>query len=66
VSGRRKARRTHRAGLHDLAQGQVHPGIAQHEVAVECFAVLELDQHGVALRRVEKPEGQLHGGKQNC
>lgn len=28
-------------------------------MAVECFAVLELDQHRVALRRVQKPEGQL-------
>jgi hypothetical protein len=54
-----KRPRTHRTRLHHLAQRQVHPRVAEDEVAVECFAVLELDQHGVALRRVQKPEGQL-------
>lgn len=34
-------------------------------MAVECFAILELDEHGVALRRVEKPEGQLHEVNRN-
>lgn len=51
--------RTHGARLDHLAQRQVHPCVAQHQVAVERLAVLELDQHGVALRRVQKPEGQL-------
>ena len=50
---------THRTGLHDLAQRQVHPRVAQHQVAVEGLAVLELDEHGVALRGVQEPEGQL-------
>ena len=53
------AEQTYRAGLHDLAQGQVHPSITLHQVAVECLAILELNQHRVALRRSQKAEGQL-------
>jgi len=50
---------TYRAGLHDFAQGQIHPSIALNQVAVECLAILELNQHRVALRRGQKAEGQL-------
>lgn len=46
------------AGLDDLLQGQVHPGVALYQVAIECLSVLQLDQHGVALRRVQEAEGQ--------
>lgn len=49
----------HRAGLNDLLQRQVHPGVAHDQVAVEGLAVLELDEHGVALGRVEQAERQL-------
>ena len=48
---------TYRAGLHDLLECQVHPSIAHDEVAVEVLPVLELDEDGVALRRVEESEG---------
>ena len=51
--------RTYGAGLDNLLQGQVHPGVALYQVAVECLSVLQLDEHGVALRRVQKAEGQL-------
>lgn len=44
------------ARLHDFFEGEVHVGVALDEVAVECFAVLELDEHGVALRGGEKAE----------
>ncbi len=30
-------------------------------MAIERLSVLELDEHGVALRRVQKAEGQLRG-----
>lgn len=40
--------------LHDLFQRQVHPCVAVDEMAVESFAVLELDKHGVALRRIQQ------------
>jgi hypothetical protein len=42
--------------LHDFFEGEVHVGVALDEVAVEGFAVLELDEHGVALRGGEKAE----------
>lgn len=47
----------YRIGLDDLLQGKVHPRVALHKVAVEGLAVLELDQHRVALRSAEKAEG---------
>ena len=50
---------TLRAGLHDLAQNQVHPVVACDEVAVQSFAILELHQHGVALCGRKKTEGEL-------
>ena len=46
-------------GLHDLFQDQVHPCVAADEMAIECFAVLELDKHGMALGCGEKAEGEL-------
>jgi len=42
------------AGLDDLFEGQVHPRVAVDQVAVQGLAVLELDQHGVALGGREK------------
>jgi hypothetical protein len=42
--------------LHDFFEGEVHVGVALYEMAVECFAVLELDEHGVALGGGEKAE----------
>ena len=50
---------TYRTCLHHLLQRQVHPRVACDQVAVERLAVLKLDQHRVALRRVEEAEGQL-------
>lgn len=44
------------ACLHDFFEGEVHVGVALDEVTVESFAVLELDEHGVALRGGEKAE----------
>ena len=44
------------ACLHDFFEGEVHVGVALYEMAVECFAVLELDEHGVALGGGEKAE----------
>jgi hypothetical protein len=49
----------YRTGLDDLLQGQVHPRVALHQVAVEGLAILQLNQHGVALRRVQQAERQL-------
>jgi hypothetical protein len=52
--------KTNRARLHNLAQRQVHPRVAQNEVSVERLAVLELDHHRVALGGREEPEWQLY------
>lgn len=49
------------AGLHDFLEGQVHPGVAIDQVAVESFTVFQFDQHWMALGRGEKAKGQ-HGG----
>ena len=43
--------------LHDFFEGEVHVCVALDQVAVEGFAVLELDQHGVALGGCEETEG---------
>ena len=40
--------------LNDLLEGKVHPGVAIDQVAIECLAVLELDQHRVALGGCEE------------
>jgi hypothetical protein len=45
--------------LHDFFEGEVHVCVALHQVAVEGFAVLELDEHGVALGGCEEAEGEL-------
>jgi hypothetical protein len=42
--------------LHDFFEGEVHVGVALDQVAVESLAVLELDEHGVALGGGEKTE----------
>ena len=42
--------------LHDFFEGEVHVGVALDEVAVEGFAVLELDEHRVALGGCEEAE----------
>lgn len=41
------------AGLDDFLQCEVHPRIAINEVSVQSFAILELDQHRVALGGVQ-------------
>ena len=48
---------TYWARLDHLLQRQVHPRIAVDKVAVEGLAVLQLDEHGVALGRVKEAEG---------
>jgi hypothetical protein len=37
------------AGLHHLSQGEVHPGIAVAQMAIEGFAILQFHKHRVAL-----------------
>lgn len=44
------------ARLHDFLKRQVHVGVALDQVAVERFAVLQLDEHWVALGGCEKAE----------
>lgn len=44
------------AGLHDFFEGQVHVGVALHQVAVEGFAIFQLDEHGVPLGGGEEAE----------
>lgn len=51
----------HRARLHHLLEGEVHPVVAHDEVTVERLSVLELDQHRLALGGVKQAEGQLRG-----
>ena len=45
--------------LNDFFEGEVHVCVALDQVAVEGFAVLELDEHGVALGGCEEAEGEL-------
>jgi hypothetical protein len=45
--------------LHDFFEGEVHVGVALDQVAVESLAVLELDEHGVALGGGEEAEREL-------
>jgi hypothetical protein len=47
--------------LHDFFEGEVHVCVALHQVPVEGFAVLELDEHGVALGGCEEAERELRG-----
>lgn len=46
-------------GLYYFAQDQVHPVVAGDQMAVQSLAVLQLDQHRVALCGREETEGQL-------
>lgn len=46
-------------GLDDFFEGDVHVGVAVDEVAVECLASFELDEHGFALSGGEEAEGEL-------
>jgi hypothetical protein len=48
-----------RVGLDDLAQDEVHPVVAADEMAVEGLAVLELDEHWLALGGGEEAEREL-------
>jgi hypothetical protein len=45
--------------LYNFFQRKVHPGVALDEVAVERFAVLQLNKHRVTLGGIQQPEGQL-------
>lgn len=46
-------------GLDDLLQGQVHPGIAVDQVSIQRLAILEFDQHRLALSRGQQPQREL-------
>lgn len=48
--------------MDNLLQCQVHPCIAVDKMSVERLAVLELDQHWVALGGIEEAERQLREG----
>jgi len=50
---------TYRTGLYNLFQRKVHPGVALDQMAVERFAVFQLNKHRVALGGIQQPEGQL-------
>lgn len=45
--------------LDHFSERQVHPSVAHDQVSVERLPVLQLDQHGMALGRVQQAEGQL-------
>lgn len=47
----------YRTGLYHLLKGQVHPCVAHNKMTVECLAILQLDEHGVALGRIQQAEG---------
>ena len=49
----------YRTCLYDLLQRKIHPCIACNQMPIECFAILELHEHGVALRSCEETEGKL-------
>jgi hypothetical protein len=46
-------------GLDDFLQGQVHPGIAVDQVSVQRLAILEFDQHRLALSSGQQPQWEL-------
>ena len=48
-----------RTGLDYLLQGEIHPSITAHQMSVQCFPILELDKHGVALCGIEQAKGKL-------
>jgi len=39
--------------LHNFLECEVHPSVAIDKVSVECFAILQLDQHWVAYGFIE-------------
>lgn len=45
--------------MDDFFQGEVHVRIAADEVSVQSLAVLELDEHRMALGGSEKAEREL-------
>lgn len=45
--------------MHDFFQRQVHPVVAIDQVTVERLAVLEFDEHRVALCRRQEAEWEL-------
>jgi hypothetical protein len=47
--------------LNDFLECEVHVCVAADQMAVQSFAILEFDEHRVALRRSEKSEGKLDG-----
>ena len=47
--------------MYDFLQGQVHPRITVDEMSIQSLSVLQFDEHGMALRGVQKAEGKLHG-----
>jgi hypothetical protein len=55
----RRKRAAYRTSLHHLLQRKVHPRITCNQVSVQRLAILELHQHGVALRGCEEAEGKL-------
>jgi hypothetical protein len=47
--------------LDDFLECEIHVCVAADQMSVQGFAVLELDEHRVALRRSEKSKGELDG-----
>ena len=47
--------------MDDFLECEVHVCVAADQMSVQCFAILEFDEHRVALRRSEKSEGKLDG-----
>lgn len=45
--------------LDDFFQGEIHPGVAVHEMAIERFAILELHKHRMSLSSIQEPERKL-------
>lgn len=43
-----------RTCLDNLLERQIHPSVTVDEMAIERFAILELNKHGVALGRCEQ------------
>lgn len=47
---------TYWARLHHFLQGEVHPGIARYEMAVQRLSILEFHQHGMPLGGSEEAQ----------
>jgi hypothetical protein len=50
---------TFRTGLDHFLECQIHPRVAVDQVAVQSLAILQLDEHRMALRCSEKAQGKL-------